>query len=135
MSNFKEKADYRDVQLGEVSPNLYGTIAYRVADDLDYGKNGKFNASTQLRRFYDEMVMWNDRVQFAQEPDQKFKEVAPFVQMIRAKVAYAYGRKLIDDNFKTLMNRLLDQVISAKTLGQAKLFFEAVMGFKKGLEK
>ena len=85
-----------------------------------------------MRKFYDELAMWNERVQLAREnKEAKFQELAPFIKMLKAKVAYAEGRKHIDKNFSDVFNRCIDQVNNAETLRDAKLFMEAVMGFCK----
>ena len=51
-----------------------------------------------------------------------------------AKAAYAKGRSHVDDNFIAIFNRLLDQIDSAETLHHAKLFYEAMLGFRKAQE-
>ena len=74
--------------------------------------------------------MWNDRVQLAREnKENKFQELAPFIKMLKAKVAYARGRKHVDDHFLEVFNRCIDQANNVETLRDAKLFMEAVMGF------
>lgn len=92
------------------------------------------NTSSQIRRFYDELVMWNERVLTAKDPEAKFTEVAPYIQMLCAKCAYAKGRKLIDETFDTLLSDLISQIKTPETLKRAKLFFEAFLGFKKAIE-
>lgn len=51
--------------------------------------------------------------------------------MLKAKVAYAEGRKHVDKNFSEVFNRCIDQANNVETLRDAKLFMEAVMGFCK----
>ena len=90
------------------------------------------NKTTQLRKFYDELAMWNDRVQLVRENKAgKFQELIPFIKMLKAKVAYAEGRKNVDKNFSDIFNRCIDQISNVETLRDAKLFMEAVMGFCK----
>ena len=55
--------------------------------------------------------------------------------MIRAKAAYAKGRKLIDDAFFDLINEMIGQVRTPAQLKTAKLFFEAFLGYMKYLEQ
>ena len=89
------------------------------------------NKSTQLRRFYDELVMWEEK---ARQNNDKFDEYLPFVRMLKAKAAYAEGRKLVDGAFVDLVEQTIDSVKTADDLRIAKLFFEAFLGFYK-LEK
>lgn len=112
------------------SSEIFSDIAEQAAVLIKSNKDK--NKTTQLRKFYDELAMWNERVQLAREnKEAKFKELVPFIKMLKAKVAYAEGRKHIDKNFSDVFNRCIDQVNNAETLRDAKLFMEAVMGFCK----
>lgn len=112
------------------SPEIFSGIAEKAAEKIKSNKDK--NKTTQLRKFYDELAMWNERVQLAREKkDEKFQELVPFIKMLKAKVAYAEGRKHIDTNFSDIFNCCIDQVNDAETLRDAKLFMEAVMGFCK----
>ena len=96
------------------------------------------NKSSQLRKFYDELVMWFERVHFERTPDdrkKKYEELAPFIQMLVAKVAYAEGRKNVEMTFGQLFAHVIRQISDADSLRHAKLFMEAFMGFYKAQEK
>ena len=112
------------------SAEIFSDIAQRAAKHIKINKN--VNKTTQLRKFYDELAMWNDRVQLVRENKQgKFQELIPFIKMLKAKVAYAEGRKHVDKSFSEVFNRCIDQINNVDTLRDAKLFMEAVMGFCK----
>ena len=112
------------------SAEIFSDIAQRAAKRIKTNKN--VNKTTQLRKFYDELTMWNDRVQLVRENKQgKFQELIPFIKMLKAKVAYAEGRKHVDKSFSEVFNRCIDQINNVETLRDAKLFMEAVMGFCK----
>ena len=112
------------------SAEIFSDIAQRAAKHIKTNKN--VNKTTQLRKFYDELTMWNDRVQLVRENKQgKFQELIPFIKMLKAKVAYAEGRKHVDKSFSEVFNRCIDQINNVETLRDAKLFMEAVMGFCK----
>ena len=114
----------------EKSAEIFSDIAQRAAKHIKTNKN--VNKTTQLRKFYDELTMWNDRVQLVRENKQgKFQELIPFIKMLKAKVAYAEGRKHVDKSFSEVFNRCIDQINNVETLRDAKLFMEAVMGFCK----
>lgn len=129
-----------DVRLKDIPQNLFSDIAKEKAAtvfEAGGGKNGRKNKSTQLRRFYDELVMWFEKVQFERTPAErkaKYEEVAPFIQMLVAKVAYAKGRDHVDECFETLFAHLIRQITDAESLRHAKLFMEAFMGFYKAQE-
>ena len=114
----------------EKSAEIFSDIAQRAAKHIKTNKN--LNKTTQLRKFYDELAMWNDRVQLVRENKAgKFQELIPFIKMLKAKVAYAEGRKHVDKSFSEVFNRCIDQINNVETLRDAKLFMEAVMGFCK----
>jgi CRISPR-associated protein Csm2 len=122
--------DFKISKSGEkLDPELFNNVAKhearRIAGD-DPKKTD--NKPTQLRKFYDEIVMWDSKVMMYPE---KFDEYLPFIRMLNAKAAYARGRKLVDDNFVGLLNTGLQQVICPETLHTFKLFMEAFMGFYK----
>ena len=54
--------------------------------------------------------------------------------MLKAKVAYAKGRGHVDENFVNVFNEIIKQIDSPQTLRHAKLFFEAMLGFRKANE-
>lgn len=114
---------------GNLNPELFNTVAQAAAKHVADVKRG--NESTQLRRFYDEIVMWNEKVQ--QHPE-RFAEYLPFIRMLNAKAVYAEGRKLVDGAFVDLIGHCVKQVNSVEDMRHFKLFMEAFMGFYK-LEK
>ncbi|HWO41199.1 MAG TPA: type III-A CRISPR-associated protein Csm2 [Candidatus Eisenbacteria bacterium] len=105
---------------------LFNTTALQAAKDV--AQNNRSNKLSQLRKFYDELLMWETRV--AQRPD-RFDEYLPLIRMLNAKVAYAEGRKLVDAVFVDLMRHTLNEVKNPETLTTCKLFWEAFMGFYK----
>jgi CRISPR-associated protein Csm2 len=124
------------IKLGSkpLDPELFNGTAQEAAKTIaNADKNA--NKSTQLRRFYDELVLWDTRVQQAKEDEraEKLQGVLPFIRMINAKTAYAEGRKprLVTTEFVDLMRHTLGQVEDPKTLNYCKLFWEAFMGFYK----
>ncbi|HDR1865199.1 TPA: type III-A CRISPR-associated protein Csm2 [Pasteurella multocida] len=109
---------------------IFSDIAEQAAKKIKSNKNA--NNTTQLRKFYGELAMWNDRVQlYKTDRNAKFNELLPFIKMMKAKVAYARSRKHIDDQFLRIFSRCIDEITSVDTLKDAKLFMEAVMGYCK----
>jgi CRISPR-associated protein Csm2 len=111
----------------KLDPDLFNTVAKDAAQTVASGGD-RVNKATQLRKFYDEIVLWDNKVLLHPE---KFDEYLPFIRMLNAKVAYAEGRKLVDRNFVELLNSGLKQVVCPETLHTFKLFMEAFMGFYK----
>lgn len=126
-----------DIRLKDIPATLFSDIAQEKARTVHEGRGRDNNKSTQLRRFYDELVMWFEKVQFERTPKEreaKYAEVAPFIQMLVAKVAYAKGRGHVDDNFEKLFAHLIREIQDVSSLKHAKLFMEAFMGFYKAQE-
>ena len=114
------------INLKEIKPELFDSIAKEEAKNIS--ADTRTNKPTQLRKFYDEIVMWDNKV--AMHPE-KFTEYLPFIRMLNAKAAYAQGRKLVDHNYVSMLNNCLQQVDKAETMRTFKLFMEAFMGFYK----
>lgn len=111
--------------------DLFAGVAERCARTVglrDDERPRKENKPSQLRKFYDELVMWDERVR---AEEHKFAEFLPFIRMLNAKAAYAKGRELVDANYEALMNHCLKEISSAETLHRCKTFFEAFMGYYK----
>ncbi len=91
---------------------------------------GYLNKPTQIRRFYDELVGWQERID---GDEDKFRQYVAFIRMLNAKVAYAKGRKLVDDEFVSWFRGCIQTTDSAQALDHFRLHFEAVLGFLKAL--
>lgn len=113
-----------------LNTELFNSVAREKAKMI--ADNNKANKSSQIRKFYDELCMWETKVSL--EPT-RFNDYLPFILMLNAKLAYAKGRKLVDDNFVKLIGDCLKQVKDPETLRICKLFFEAFLGFYKELEE
>ena len=112
---------------GDLSPDLFNTIAKEKA--ISVGSNYKpASRQSQLRKFYDELCMWEVRVN--QQPE-RFDELLPFIRMMNAKAVYARGRGHVNDEFTQLLSHCLEQIKSPNTLRICKTFMEAFMGFYK----
>ena len=135
----KDKA--AEVAQGGLKKNREGQIQY----DRDGKPSQERNKSTQLRKFYDELVMWTDKVynvgkveagqKIDSVRDANYVKSAPFIKMMNAKVAYAKGRGHVDDSFDAMFSHCIKAIIDAETLKHAKLFMEAFLGFYKAQEK
>lgn len=126
------------IQFGKQIPaELFSTIAEQCAQVVAASGGKDSNKRTQLRKFYDELVMWHDKVYQVRgiSREETYNQAAPFIQMLNAKAAYAQARNHVDDEFKLLFSACVKKIDSAETLQQCKLFFEAFMGYYRGLRK
>jgi CRISPR-associated protein Csm2 len=113
---------------GALSPELFDRVAREAAKAVAGDSRNQANKPTQIRQFYDELVMWEEKARAAQD---RFPEYLPFIRMLNAKVAYARGRKHVDDNFVDFISCCVGQVSDYPTLRNFKTFFEAFLGFYK----
>jgi CRISPR-associated protein Csm2 len=120
--------DLRPDENGRLRPELFDKTAQAAARAVAGDKRNQANKPSQLRQFYDELVMWEEK---ARQERERFAEFLPFIRMLNAKAAYAEGRKNVDGNFVDLIAHCLGQVDSYETLRNFKLFFEAFLGFYK----
>jgi CRISPR-associated protein Csm2 len=119
----------KQIDLAAPSADTFDTLAEKIARSLSEAR-GDTNKPTQLRRFYDEIVMWEQKVK--QSPEQ-YPQMLPMIRMLNAKAAYAEGRRLVDRNFGQFMRNNLRDLDEEKpqTFYNFKLLFEAVLGFLK----
>jgi len=123
------RIDTSRIRFSDIDPELFNQIASDSATVVSDCK-GHLNKATQLRKFYDELCMWDAKVNLDEE---RFTEYRPFILMMNAKVAYAEGRKLVDNNYMTLLSHCLNSATSAREFRNCKLFMEAFMGFYKSV--
>lgn len=128
------KADRPEELFSEIAQENAKKIA---EDGKDKWGNQKNNKSSQLRKFYDELVMWHDKVfeHGLVDREMRYKELAPFIKMLCAKVSYARGRKHVTASYEELFSHVVRSINGPETLKDAKLFIEAFMGFYKAEEK
>lgn len=115
--------------LETVPADLFDDVSRKVAEEFNRAKD-KFNKPTQIRRFYDELVSWQQRIH---GDETEFKKYEAFIRMMNAKVAYAKGRELVDANFEHWFTAANKATTTAKALDHFRLHFEAVLGFLKGM--
>jgi len=102
---------------------LFNKTAKQMAESLE---DRNKNKSTQLRNFYEKVLEL-----LVKSETEDWDDVIPFVKMLNSKVAYAESRRTVDSNFKNMMSDCIEQVKNKEDLNTFKLFFEAVLGFKK----
>ena len=120
---------------GCVDTALFDDIAREAANIIGKGRGN--NKPTQLRKFYDELLLWEEKVNGggSEESGKRLRKYLPMIRMLNAKAAYAKGRKHVNADFVALLRRCLEQLEEdPETLRHARLFFEAFMGFYKSVK-
>jgi len=111
----------------QVDPRMFSTKAEEMAKAIGREDNRK-NKSTQLRRFFDELLRINTR---AQSENDDWNITQPLVHMMVAKVAYAQGRGLVTESFVDVMRSGITKIDDKDDLQVFTSFLEAFMGFYK----
>ena len=119
----------QNINLKTLSDNIFSDIAEEAAKHIT--TNANQNKDSQIRKYYDELAMWDEKIH---RDKTKYNESAPFIHMLKAKAAYAKGRGHVDGNFVDVFNQIIKQIDSPQTLRNAKLFYEAMLGFRKANE-
>jgi CRISPR-associated protein Csm2 len=122
---------WKDKKNGEIDPGLLDTTAKEFAKKINLERinsRDKVNKSTQIRKFFDEVIRFQGLLQT--NPEQ-FNELLPYIKMLNAKAAYAAGRDLIGSDFKSFLSEGIGQVNDRKDFELFCSFFEAFLGFYK----
>lgn len=92
---------YSDEKNKIINPDLFSNIAQEKADSFSFynekhKKTEKELESTQLRKFYNEVLMLRGKIESADGDEAmnlEFDRQLPFINMIKAKVFYAQNKK------------------------------------------
>lgn len=82
------QVDFASSENKPLSPQLFDKLASNIANELN-NRNKDCNKSSQIRRFFDELVGWEQKI--GSDP-KGFEMNEAFFRMLKAKVAYAFGR-------------------------------------------
>ncbi|MCK9263764.1 MAG: type III-A CRISPR-associated protein Csm2 [Desulfobulbaceae bacterium] len=118
---------WKDKANRKLEPTLFSLTAEELAKGIG-GEGRNINKSTQLRRYYDEVVRLATQ---AKASGADMDLILPQVHMLVAKVAYARGRNLVGDSFVELMKSGISQVNDKEDLQVFANFLESFMGFYK----
>lgn len=123
----KEKsATLNRINLQKIDVDLFDATAEQMAKEIS--DDQKAAKSSQLRRFYDELVMWQQKIEANPE---RFDDYLPFIKMLRSKVVYAKERRVANDEFVDMMSHCIAQLKTREHFSNFKVFFEAFLGFYK----
>lgn len=117
---------WKDKATKKLDPRLFSDTAETLAREIGREKN--INKSSQLRRYFDEVVRLNTKVK---SDGASMDTILPQVHMLLSKVAYARGRNLVTADFVEMMKSGIYQVHDADDLHVFANFLESFMGYYK----
>ncbi|MBF0502747.1 MAG: type III-A CRISPR-associated protein Csm2 [Candidatus Riflebacteria bacterium] len=120
-----------------VTPDLFSDFAEKAAKAVSGQATDKLNKSTQLRRFFDDVLTFGSRLKELPNDRQsvEFEKTLPYLKMLNAKVAYARARELISPEFKDFIGISLRQLNDLEDFRVFHTLFEAFMGYYKFFDK
>lgn len=111
---------------------FYGRNEYSENCPKDNRKLKKQLSSTQIRKFYEEVLNLKERV----DNGEDFRKILPYFKMLKAKANVAYQRDVINTNFKSFIEKNVDYVgDNEERFKIFCTFFEAVVAYSKGTFK
>ena len=88
--------------------------------------------SSQLRKFYAEVKSLERLWEYQKRSEAAFMGILPQIKILKAKAAYARGRKTVPPFFTEWMNKHADAINTTEDFKAFLLHFEAVVGFCYG---
>lgn len=119
---------WKDKSKKLLEPDLFSLTAEKLAREVKESSEKNKDKPTQIRKFYDEVLRFNSIVKTT--PDE-FDNILPYLKMLNAKAAYAVGRKLISDKFKSFISDSLSQVKDKEDFDAFVGLFESFIGYYK----
>lgn len=94
-------------------------------------QNGSIKSS-QLRKFYTDVKSLERTWECQSRSDDAFLGILPQIKILKAKAAYAQGRKVVPAAFTTWISGHVDAISTSLDFKAFLLHFEAVVGFCYG---
>ena len=141
-----KKGEFKCIGIKEILSNgkklYYGRNDYKKDCPKENRKRIKNISLNQIRKFYDELLSYQNQIENANNELEKFRELLPYIKMQKAKVNLAYQKKNVNTNFKKFLDLNIDYIIEGyeedleKSLKKFNIFvslFEAVIAYAKGI--
>lgn len=97
---------------------------------IECGKRDGGITSTQIRKFYDDLLLIQKKAKMQDEESFKNKTL-PLVRMTEAKIAYSVGRGVLNKLFYDEISKYLKKIQSKEDLEIFNLFYQALIAYVK----
>ena len=119
---------FSDRQDGIIKENLFSEDADKIAKSFQDGMK-----SSQVRKFYDELLKRKMIIDLAEDKDREFARQLPYIKMVVSKAHYGYSRRprTISQNFKSFLEDNLNKISDRDEFFVFCDLFEAVVAYSK----
>jgi CRISPR-associated protein Csm2 len=115
---------------GSVKTDLFEDKAEKIASSFRYDNTGKIKG-TQIRKFYDEVLRLKLKIESADNPDEKFKEILPYIKMLIPKVVYSKNKNTVNGAFENFIKNNIREIRRYKEFMVFCDLFECVVAYCK----
>jgi len=84
--------------------------------------------STQIRKFYDDLVLLQSKVRTGVNFEEK---ILPLIRMTEAKIAYSVGRRVLAKLFYDRISQYIQRIQTREDFDNFILFYQAVIAYMK----
>ncbi len=124
-----------DKQQGLIKPEALSQLAREKAQIIYSAASRQTNKISQLRKYYDTIFRLNQIAKNVNDSENSPQWIKIKAELHRelALIHYAKGRKLVCDNFVSMMETLITAIENKKDLQVVTDFLEAFMAYYKEL--
>ena len=125
---------WKDKGTGTVNAELFSMEAEKIVKSFQFkdqrGYDKKELTSNQIRKFYNDVLTIKSKIDSSENIELEFERQKPYLNMLRAKVAYAKSRKNIQgDNFVVFITNSLNEVNDVQDFKIFCSLYEAVIAY------
>ncbi len=86
---------------------------------------------SQIRKFYNDVLSLKNRLEIAkgEKKEERFKQLLPYIKMLKAKVAYAKTRNNVNSQFKEFIDDYVNSIRDIDDFYAFCDFFEAIVAY------
>ena len=119
---------YLDEDSKIVDPNLFTQRANEVVES--FIENGRARVSKhQARKFYNQVLLIQEKIDLANDPEVAFKRQLPFLRMLISKAYYARERKKVNQSFYKFIETNAGQISDLEEFRIFVHYFETVIAY------
>lgn len=119
----------------KLTKELLTSIPEAIAKEAMQNRNRKAS-STQIRKFYDDFLLLHTKSHREGFTEKEFnEEILPLIAFSKAKLAYSFGRGIINKKFMDEISNRVDAIEELKDFDNFILFYQALIGYTKYYEK